>query len=283
MAIIEDCTITPLSDHTGAEVRGVDLTWPMDAVMRERLNQSFVRHSVLVFRDQHLSPQQLLNAVQLFGEVFPQHNTRFALPECPQIHYISNQDFYPDGKRYIPGEGYHTDHSNAAEPPKATVLHAVTLPDRGGDTQFVNMQRAYDDLPMDMRQRIDGLQALHVYQSRHSERKLMGLSDAARAAVPNGVLHPLVRTHPESGRRSIYLNPIRIEAIVGMEEPAALALLDELLAHATQPQYQYRHRWHTGDIVMWDNRCLLHKANGDYDMGQVRYLYRIMLKGDAPV
>ena len=283
MAIIEDCTITPLSDHTGAEVRGVDLTWPMDAAMRERLNQAFVRHSVLVFRDQHLSPQQLLNAVQLFGEVFPQHNTRFALPECPQIHYISNQDFYPDGKRYIPGEGYHTDHSNAAEPPKATVLHAVTLPDRGGDTQFVNMQRAYDDLPMDMRQRIDGLQALHVYQSRHSERKLMGLSEAARAAVPDGVLHPLVRTHPESGRRSIYLNPIRIEAIVGMEEPAALALLDELLAHATQPQYQYRHRWHTGDMVMWDNRCLLHKANGDYDMGQVRYLYRIMLKGDAPV
>ena len=138
---------TALSEHTGAEVRGVDLTQPMDAAMRERLNRAFVEHSVLVFRDQHLSPQQLLDAVQLFGEVFPQHNTRFALPECPQIHYISNQDFYPDGKRYIPGEGYHTDHSNAAEPPKATVLHAVKLPDRGGDTQFVNMHRAYDDLP----------------------------------------------------------------------------------------------------------------------------------------
>lgn len=283
MAIVEDYAITPLSDHTGAEVHGVDLAVPMDAALRGRLNDAFVRHSVLVFRDQRLTPPQLLDAVQLFGEVFPQHNTRFALPECPQIHYISNQDFYPDGKRYIPGEGYHTDHSNAVEPPKATVLHAVTLPDRGGDTQFVNMHRAYEDLPAAMRQRIDGMRALHVYQSRHSERKLMTLSDAARAAVPDGVLHPLVRTHPESGRKSIYLNPIRIEGIVGMEETAALALLDELLAHATQPHYEYRHQWRSGDMVMWDNRCLLHKANGDYDMGQVRYLYRIMLRGDEPV
>jgi taurine dioxygenase len=275
--------VTPLSPHTGAEVRGVDLTQPIDAALRDRLNAAFVEHSVLVFRDQRLSPQQLLAAVQLFGDVFPQHNTRFALPDCPQIHYISNQDFHPDGKRYIPGEGYHTDHSNAAEPPKATVLHAVQLPDHGGDTQFVNMHRAYADLPAATRERIEDLRAIHVYQSRHSERKLMALSDTARAAVPDAVLHPLVRTHPESGRKSIYLNPIRIEGIVGMEERDALSLLDDLLTHATQPQHEYRHQWREGDMVMWDNRCLLHKANGDYDMAQVRYLYRIMLKGDAPV
>jgi len=275
--------ITQLSSHTGAEVVGVDLTEPVDDAFRERLNRAFVEHSVLVFRNQHLSPHQLLSAVQLFGEVFPQHNTRFALPECPQIHYISNQDFFPDGKRYIPGEGYHTDHSNAAEPPKATVLHAVQLPDHGGDTQFVNMHRAYEALSPAAKARIDGLSAVHVYQSRHSERKLMALSDVARQKVPDGVVHPLVRTHPESGRKAIYLNPIRTEGIVGMEEREALTLLDELLAHARQPQYEYRHRWQHGDLVMWDNRCLLHKANGDYDMRQVRYLYRIMLKGDVPV
>jgi taurine dioxygenase len=281
MALVEDCTIAPLSAHTGAEVLGVDLTRPVDAALRARLNRAFVEHSVLVIRDQHLSPQQVLAAVQLFGEVLPQHNTKFALPECPQIHYVSNQDFYPDGKRYIPGEGYHTDHSNAVEPPKATVLHAVKLPDRGGDTQYVNMHRAYDALPDAMKRRIDGMRALHVYQSRFSERKLMALPETAR--VPDGVWHPLVRTHPESGRRSIYLNPIRTEAIDGMAEADALALLDDLLAHATQPQFEYRHQWRQGDMVMWDNRCLLHKANGDYDMDQVRYLYRIMLKGDAPV
>jgi taurine dioxygenase len=282
MAIIEDCTIAPLSAHTGAEVLGVDLTQPVSTGLRERLNRAFVAHSVLVFRDQHLPPGQLQDAVQSFGEVFPQHNSRFSLPECPVIHYISNKDFYPDGRRYIPGEGYHTDHSNAAEPPKATVLHAVQLPDRGGDTQFVNMHRAYEDLPDATKRRIDDLKAVHVYQSRHSERKLMALSEAIRQAVPDGVLHPLVRTHPESGRRSIYLNPIRIEGIVGMGENDALTLLDALLTHATQPQYEYRHRWRPGDLVMWDNRCLLHKANGDYAMEQTRYLYRIMLRGDAP-
>jgi taurine dioxygenase len=282
MSTTTDCSIARLSEHTGAEVRGVDLSLPIDETLRARLNQAFVDHSVLVFRDQHLSPHHLLAAVQLFGEVFPQQDKKFSLPECPLIHYVSNQDTYPDGRRYIPGEGYHTDHSNAVRPPKATVLHAVKLPDRGGDTQYVNMWRAYDELPDALKQRIAGLRAIHVYQSKYSARKLMTLSEENRKAVPDAVLHPLVRTHPESGRKAIYLNPIRIEGIEGMPESEAMNLLDELLSHATQPQYEYRHQWRQGDMVMWDNRCLLHKANGDYDMGQVRYLYRIMLQGDAP-
>lgn len=283
MQTMADCTITKLSDHTGAEARGIDLREPIDATLRARLNRAFSEHSVLVVRDQHLAPQQLLDAVQLFGEVFPQQNTTFSLPECPQIHYVSNLDKYPDGTRYIPGAGYHTDHSNAARPPKATVLHAVKLPDRGGDTQYVNMHRAYEDLSDAMKQRIDGLRAIHVYQSKYSARKLMTLSEENRKAIPDAVLHPLVRTHPETGRKAIFLNPIRVEGIEGMAETDALALLDELLAHARQPQYEYRHQWRMGDMVMWDNRCLLHKANGDYDMSQVRYLYRIMLQGEVPV
>ena len=148
-------TIAPLSEHTGAEVRGLDLTKPIDSGTQARLNRAFVEHSVLVFGDQHLTPHQLAKAVGLFGEVFPQHNSRFALPECPLVHYISNQDFYPDGRRYIPGEGYHTDHSNAVRPPKATVLHAVSLPDRGGDTQYVNMHVAFDELPRETKRRIE--------------------------------------------------------------------------------------------------------------------------------
>jgi len=277
------CTIAPLTEHTGAEVRGIDLTEPVEEVMRARLGRAFVDRSVLVFRDQHLTPHQLLKAVGLFGEVFPQHNSRFALPECPLVHYISNQNFYPDGRRYIPGEGFHTDHSNAACPPKATVLHAVSLPDRGGDTQYVNMHLAYDGLPQATKCRLNGLKAIHVYQSRHSERKLIELSSESRSRVPDAVAHPILRTHPESGRKAIYINPIRTEGIVGMPEAAALALLADLLEHATQPQYEYRHQWRPGDLVMWDNRSLLHKANGDYDMTQLRYLYRLMLQGDAPV
>lgn len=278
-----DYAIAPLSPHTGAEVRGLDLRQPVDAATRARLADAFVAHSVLVFRDQQLSPQQLLAAAQLFGEVFPQHNPRFALPECPLVHYISNQDHYPDGRRYIPGEGYHTDHSNAPCPPKATLLHAVRLPGRGGDTQFVNMHLAYEESPEATKRRIADLQAIHVYQSRHSARRLMELSPEAKQEVPDAVTHPLVRTHPESGRKAIYINPIRIEGIIGMAEDEALSLLDALLAHATRPRYEYRHQWRPGDVVLWDNRCLLHKANGDYDMHEIRYLYRLMLKGDKPV
>ncbi len=278
-----ECSITPLSVHTGAEVRALDLRRPMDEPLQARLNRAFVDHSVLVFRDQHLTPHQLLAAVGLFGDVFPQHNPRFALSECPLVHYISNQDSYPDGRRYIPGEGFHTDHSNALRPPKATVLHAVSLPDRGGDTQYVNMHVAYDDLPEDTKRHLDGLQAIHVYQSRHSTRKLMELSPEGRDRAPDMAYHPIVRTHPESGRKAIYLNPIRNEGIVGMPEAEALRLLADLLEHATQLKYQYRHQWQLGDLVMWDNRSLLHKANGDYDMKQLRYLYRVMLQGDVPV
>ncbi len=274
--------ITPLTNHTGAEVRGVDLSGPIDTVTREALNRSFLDHAVLVFRDQSLSATELLGAVQNFGEVFEQHNTRFALPDCPQIHYLSNQDHYANGKRYIPGAGYHTDHSNDPMPPKATVLLALQLPDRGGDTQFVNMHKAYVELPDHMKTRIDGLKCKHVYQSRHSERKLMGLTPERQDELAKAVIHPLVRTHPETGRKSLYLNPIRIEEIPGLAEADALALLNELLAHGTQEKYQYRHQWRLGDLVMWDNRCLLHKANGDYDHDQVRYLYRVMLKGTAP-
>jgi taurine dioxygenase len=278
-----DITVAPLTRHAGAEIHGVDLSAPVDGAIRARLNDAFTTHGMLAIRNQSLAPAQLLTAVRVFGEVFQQHNTRFALPDCPLIHYLSNQDKFPDGRRYIPGEGWHTDHSNDTRPPKATVLHAVQLPDHGGDTQFVNMAAAYDALPASTKARLDGLMAIHVYQSSHSQRKLMSLTDQAKERVPNAVLHPLVRTHPDSGRKAIYINPIRIEGIVGLDHKEALPLLDELLAHATQPEFEYRHRWQSGDLVIWDNRCMLHKANGDYDMNQVRYLYRVMLNGDVPV
>ena len=219
-----------------------------------------------------------------FGDIFPQHNPRFAVPECPLIHYISNQDMLEDGRVYIPGEGFHTDHSNDAVPPKATALHAVKLPKTGGDTQFINMHAAFEALPETTKRRIDGLEARHVYQSRFSERKLPQLAGEKKKTVgTQSVVHPLVRTHPVSGRKAIYINPIRIEEILELEEREALPLLDELLEHSTQPRFEYRHKWKTGDVVIWDNRCLMHKANGDYPVAEVRYLYRLMLKGETPV
>jgi taurine dioxygenase len=272
----------PLSPHTGAEISGIDLSGPVDEQTRKGLNRAFLDHSVIAIRDQKLNASQFLEAMKIFGEIFLQHNPRFAIPGCPQIHYISNQEKFEDGRVYIPGEGYHTDHSNDIEPPKATALYAVALPKRGGDTQFVNMYEAYDALPEKIKRRIVDLQARHVYQSKHSERKLPSLTKERRDIASSSVVHPIIRTHPETGRKAIYINPIRVEGIVGMPEQKALPLLDELLEHATQQKFQYRHKWKAGDVVIWDNRCLMHKANGDYPVTEVRYLYRLMLRGDRP-
>jgi taurine dioxygenase len=275
-------SIKPLSPHTGAEICGIDLSQPVEEAIRAALNHAFADHAVLAIRGQKLNAPQFLQAMKLFGDVFPQHNSRFAVPECPAIHYISNQDKLEDGRVYIPGEGYHTDHSNDAEPPKATALHAVKLPKAGGDTQFVNMCEAYDALAEPVKRKIDGLKARHVYQSKFSERKLPRLPGDKKRIQNGSVVHPLVRTHPSNGRRAIYINPIRIEEIIGMSVSEAVPLLDMLLEHSTQLKFQYRHKWKSGDVVIWDNRCLLHKANGDYSVEEVRYLYRLMLKGDRP-
>ena len=281
--VLDSFLVTRLSSHTGAEIAGIDLSGFVGELTRKKLNQAFLDHSVIAIRDQKLSALQFLEAMNIFGEIFLQHNPRFAIPECPQIHYISNQDKFEDGRVYIPGQGYHTDHSNDVEPPKATALYAVQLPKTGGDTQFVNMCEAYDALPEEMKKRIDGLRARHVYQSKYSERKLPTLTKERSKIVSGAVIHPIVRTHPVTGRKAIYINPIRIEGIVGMPAQQALSLLDELVEHAIQHKFQYRHKWKAGDLVIWDNRCLMHKANGDYPVSEVRYLYRVMLKGDRPV
>jgi taurine dioxygenase len=163
------------------------------------------------------------------------------------------------------------------------MLFAVDLPSTGGDTQYVNMHDAYDDLPADAKRRIDTLKAVHVYESKYSPRTLGRLSEESARKVPPPGIHPLVRTHPENGRKALYLNPVRMESILGMEDGEALALIGELMRHATQKKYEYRHKWRDGDWVMWDNRSVMHQANPDYDMRERRCLYRLLLKGEVPV
>jgi taurine dioxygenase len=156
-------------------------------------------------------------------------------------------------------------------------------PTSGGDTQYVNMHDAYDDLPEAPKRKIDGLKAVHVYQSKYSPRSLGTINEESRRNLPPPGIHPLVRTHPENGRKALFLNPVRMESIIGMEDKEALALIDELMRHATQRKYEYRHKWRHGDWVMWDNRSVIHQANPDYDMRERRYLYRLLLKGEMPV
>jgi taurine dioxygenase len=275
-------TITPLTEHTGAEIIGLDFTKPVDAETRATLNDAFAEHHVLVMRDQHFGPEEFRVAAQVFGTLQQHDKKEHHVPGHPDVYYVSNDEFV-NGKRIIPGETFHTDHSNHPRPPKATLLYAVELPSRGGDTQSVNMHDAYDDLPADTRQRLDGLRAVHVYLSKYSPRPLGNISEESLRNVPPPGIHPLVRTHPENHRKALFLNPVRIESIVGMEDSEALALVDDLMRHATQKKYEYRHPWRHGDWVMWDNRSVMHQANPDYDMSERRYLYRLMLQGEVPV
>ena len=275
-------TLTPLTEHVGLEYRGLDLTDPVDPEIRDALNRSFAQYHVLVIRGQEFTPEQFIAAAELFGELQPHDKKELHVPGYPQMYFVSNEQTVP-GKRYISGETFHTDHSNHPAPPKATLLYPVSLPTAGGDTQYVNMHEAYDDLPEAIKQRIEGLKAVHVYQSKYSPRELRALSEASAKSLPPPGVHPLVRTHPETGRKALYLNPVRIESIIGMADDEALDLVAELMAHATQDKYEYRHEWQCGDMVIWDNRSVMHKANPDYDMSERRYLYRLMLKGEVPV
>lgn len=271
--------LTPLTDHeTGAEVHGIDLSHPVDETVRRALNADFARYHVLAIRDQKLAPEQFLNAGRVFGDIMPHHRKSGDTTSDSSIFEVKNQEVAP-GKYYIVGETFHTDHSNDPVPPKATSLHPVSLPSKGGDTQFVNMHHAYDDLSDAMKRRIEKLVAVHVYVSKYSPRALIKVDTETAKQVPPPALHPLVRIHPENGLKYLYLNPVRMEAIVGMSDDESQALIGELMAHATQLKYEYRHQWKYGDMVIWDNRSVMHQANADYDMKESRRLYRIMIRG----
>ena len=273
-------TINPMTPHgTGAEIRGLDLTAPVDEALKRELNADFVKHHVLAFRDQHLTPAQFAAAGEIFGPLLSQHHKDIRALGHPEVFEIRNREIAP-GQWQIAGETFHTDHSNHPCPPRATSLHTVSLPSYGGDTQFVNMHLAYEELPDELKRRVEGLIAVHSWESRYSPRKMRKLSDDSAKALPPPALHPIVRVHPENGRKFLYLNPVRIDSIIGMEDEAAMALVGELMAHATQQKYEYRHKWLMGDMVIWDDRSVMHQANGDYDMKETRHLYRIMIQDD---
>ena len=277
--------ITPLTAHaTGAEVQGVDLREPLDASLREVLNEAFARYHVLVFRGQKLGAREFARALENFGEIMPQAIKGFGAREHPDVFELRPMKVAEGDYRAPGGDGFHTDHSFERVPPKATALFAVVLPNSGGDTQFCNVHLAYDDLPAATKQRIDQLRAVHAYYSTNAAYPVRKLDAENLAALPPPVVHPLVPVHPANGRRYLYVNQSRVQSIEGMDDADMKVLVRELVAHATQAKYQYRHAWRYGDLVLWDNRSVLHKANGDYEMreGEGRLMYRAMLKGEPP-
>lgn len=273
-------TIAPIRADFGAEISGIDLSAPISDSVKRELNDLLSQYAVLVFRDQALSPPEFMSAAEVFGPLMDQQLKKYVLPDYPMVGCNSTDDLpRKNGKLQVRGENYHTDHSNERCPPKATTLHALQIPPTGGDTQFVDVRQAYDDLPAELKNRIKGLHSLHVHQSSRSPRELTKLSPEDLAKIPTA-LQPLVIRHPGSGRPALYLNTGRMEGVDGMDPDEGYALIEELYTLATSPRYEYRHKWRAGDMVIWDNQAVMHQANADYDPEQKRFLYRLMIQGE---
>jgi taurine dioxygenase len=271
-----------LSAHMAAAVSGIDLNRLPDPATQVALTRVLHDNLVLCIREQSLAPVPFRDAMAQFGT--PVQRKQLAQTEqCADVNIISSEDRdeLGDGKRLVNGATWHTDDSFMRAPCSLTMLYGVVVPSHGGDTQFTNMYAAYDDLPPETKARIGGLKVIHKYEASRRGGRVAKRPAAEMAAMPEAT-HPLVRTHPDTGRKSLYLNPNRMEAIEGMDRAESDRLLDGLIAHAIQPKYQYRHVWRQGDIVIWDNRCTMHKANADYPDGEKRLMHRVIVAGTEP-
>jgi alpha-ketoglutarate-dependent taurine dioxygenase len=267
----------PLSAAGGVSITGIDLAEPLLPAPRDGILEAFRDHHVVVFPGQTLSREQQYDFARNFGEIEPSGqpgSKRHAV-----AHVISNldQDGNPVDRSSSPVSNYrwHTDKSWHAVPPSVTMLYAVELPPAGGDTEFANTSMGYAALSEETKQRLAGLRVVFCWGASG------GKSMMARHEDPP-VDHPLVRTHPDTGEKALYLGN-HAWRIQNMPEPEGAALLDALLEHATQRQFVYAHRWRQGDLVMWDNRCLLHRAVANYDMGKYRrVMHRSVVRGTVP-
>lgn len=264
--------VRPLDGPFGAEVIGLDLGAPMDEETKAVLNQAFLDHICLVFRDQDLTADQYLGGMTNFGDPMLQHNERFRLPETPMVSRIINRE------KMRPASMWHTDHTNHERPPKATVLYARKLPSKGGDTCFANMYQGLDHLSPEARRSIEGLKTVN-----HLEHDNPNYTDRDRDQYDNAVRQPMVRTHPETGKKALYFHVTKALGIDGMEQDKVRPFLEDLLDQAIKPDNTLRHKWKLGDVVMLDNRCTMHRADPEYDMAEERLLWRIILRGDRPI
>ena len=277
-------TVTPLSDAAGAEVPGVDLSQPLPGALKNAILPAFLEHHLLVFRDQHLTGDQQLALTLSFGEIEGHVGRSPDGTPWPLVHLVHNLD--GDGKPTADPDSignyfWHTDKSYHAEPSLMTMLHALELPPVGGDTQFANTAQGYAMLPEETKREIATLQVEHSWEASRRNIGEPPPSEQQKRERPP-VTHPLVRTHPDTGVKSLYLGS-HTSHVIGMPERESRALLDRLLAHTTQPEFVYAHTWRAGDLVLWDNRCLLHRAMRNYEMDtQRRILQRTVVRGTKP-
>ena len=273
-----------LGGHMAIAVEGVDFRQPPSSALGAELRRALWDNQVLCIRGQNIGPGAFLAAVSLFGEP----EIRPEIPHVdgfPAVTTLSSEDrdINGDGKRLVAGANWHSDDTFMARPSALTALYGIVVPNMGGDTQYANMYAAYEALPEDERCHLDTLQVVHTMKpARAGLGRTRSIDPAILAQRPPST-HPLVRTHPETGRKALYISRNRMDRIVGMDREGSHILIDTLVEHATQAQFTYRHKWNQGDIVVWDNRCLMHKANGDYAEGARRFMQRIIVAGEVPV
>ena len=280
--------ITPLSDVLGAEVTGIDVGNLDDGAFK-RVHDAFLKHHLLVFRDQNLAVASQASFSNRFGDLDVHIQKESAHPERPEVQVLSNKKV--DGK-YVgspsAGDNWHTDLQYTDIPTLCTLLYAVETPAEGGDTEWANMYQAYETLPEPTQQRLVGLKARHSFNRFKNKRvevpeiyKGQGQKRYVDVSPPDSI-HPVVRTQPDTGRKALYVSERFTIAIEGLPEEEGDALLDELIVHQTQRAFIYRHRWQQHDLTMWDNRCLIHLACGGVPPGQIRHMHRTIVRGDIP-
>jgi taurine dioxygenase len=279
--------IIPSSDVIGAEVLGADLGNLSDKDFAQ-IEAAFDEHAVLCFRSQRLTEPQMIAFARRFGNVERIFLTHYAHPQYPEIMLVSNiQESGRNIGHADAGRVWHTDMSYTARPPRATMLYAMEVPlENGaalGDTLFSSAADAYDALPEEKQESISSLRAIHQVAGRRA-RTGTGQEDQALRSQQPVVVHPVVRTHPNTGRKCLYVSKGECEGIEGMPKQDALALIDELAEHTIQPRFRHVHRWRVGDLLMWDNCTVQHLASFDYEWPKHRRLmHRITVDGTVPV
>ncbi|MGY9056716.1 MAG: TauD/TfdA dioxygenase family protein [Alphaproteobacteria bacterium] len=276
-------TIAPNTDSLGAEVASLDLSQPVSDAAFELIHEAFLRHKVLVFRGQPLEDEAHQAFAMRFGPLEGHINVSTRHAKLPQVQVFSNVKNDGTTTGVHPEKGtlvWHTDKSYVAEPSLTTILRSPAIAKKGGDTLFADMTRAYEDLPEETKQKLEGLLCVHDWKrSREKSHERAATEDEMRAAPP--VVHPMVRTHPETGAKALYIGN-HTSCIVGWDYATSDAFIAELEAHATQPKYIYRHKWQVNDVMMWDNRSTMHCIE-PYDAAtEKRAVHRVVVRGDRP-
>ena len=277
--------IIPTGAALGVEIRGIDLSQPLGDNAFALIERAYDEHGVIFFRDQHITPPQQVAFTRRFGEIeFNIFGERWSVSGSPEIVVVSNvtEDNKPIGVRRA-GENWHSDMCYTARPPRGTMLYAHEIPDLFGlplgDTEFASAAAAWSALPETMQQFLDGRRATFDFQGR--KRALTPTQAEIERNPP--VTHPVVRSHPRTGRKCLYVMRDDCTAIDGMEAEEAEALIAALADHIVKPAHIYRHQWRTGDLMMWDNCTVQHRAIQDYDLPQRRLMHRTTMGGSVPV